>query len=98
MKSHSMTSSFDVAGFKSLESVRPNHDVSVLWKRFAQLFNISGLLERMATWLTTPAEPQIYKRRGRNGKVYYRLYDPRTDQRRVFSSEEDIRIWFEQRY
>lgn len=59
---------------------------------------MSGLLHHLATFLAGPAEPQIYQRRDRRGKVYFRLYDPRTDQQRVFSSEEEIRIWFDQRY
>ncbi len=103
MKSYSMTSSLDVAGLKSFEPprathARATHHGPAFWKRFAQLFHISGLLERVAQWLVGPVEPQIYQRHDRRGKAYYRLYDPKTDQRRLFSSEEDMRIWLDQRF
>ncbi|ETX00111.1 hypothetical protein [Candidatus Entotheonella palauensis] len=98
MKSYSIAPNLNVAGLKSLESSRPAHDFSALWKRFGQLFHISGLLERVANWLAGPVEPQIYKRLDRRGNAYYRLYDPKTDQSRFFSSEEDVRIWLDQRF
>lgn len=98
MKSHSLAPRLNAAGLKSLDSARHAPDFSDLWQRVVKFFNVSGLLHRTATFLRAPAEPQIYKRHDRRGKVYFRLYDPRTDQHRVFSSEEDLRIWFDQRY
>ena len=98
MKTYSMTPSLDVGGLKSLKPARPAPDFSALRKRVGQLFHVSGLLERVTNWLVGPVEPQIYKRLDRRGKPYYRLYDPKTDQRRVFSSEEDVRIWLDQRF
>ncbi len=98
MKSHTLSPRLNAPGLRSLESVRYTPDVSALWQSLISLFHIPGFWHRVAAFLTGPTEPQIYSRRDRRGKVYYRLYDPRTDQRRVFSSEEDIRIWLDQRY
>lgn len=98
MKSHSIAPNFNVAGLKSFESSRAIQDGPTFWKRFGQLFQLSGLLERVAGWLVGPVEPQIYKRHDRRGVVYYKLYDPKTAQHRFFSFEEDVRIWLDQRF
>ena len=98
MKTYSMTPHLDVAGLKSFEAPRSIPSGPALWKRVAQLLHVPGLLERAANWLVGPVEPQIYKRQDRRGQTYYRLYDPKTDQRRMFSTEEEMRIWLDQRF
>lgn len=98
MKSHSLSPRLNAPGLRSLVSVRYTIDFSALGKGLINLFHIPGFWQRVANFMTGPNEPQIYTRRDRRGNVYFRLYDPRTDQHRVFNSEEDIRIWFDQRY
>ncbi|MEM8604754.1 MAG: hypothetical protein AAGF24_13075 [Cyanobacteria bacterium P01_H01_bin.121] len=44
------------------------------------------------------AEPIISERRGRDGTVYYQVYDPVYDEIHTFAAEDEVRIWLEQRY
>ncbi|MGP1384831.1 MAG: hypothetical protein ACTS2F_14795 [Thainema sp.] len=43
-------------------------------------------------------EPRITKRVDRWGNLYFSVYDPIDRSFRVFTSEQEIRIWLEQRY
>lgn len=44
------------------------------------------------------AEPSIRMRRDRQGKPYFTAYDPFSQTHHRFTSEQDVRIWLEERY
>ena len=44
------------------------------------------------------SDPKVVWKRDRQGLVYLQAYDPRTNSYHYFSSEQDVRIWIEQRY
>jgi hypothetical protein len=43
-------------------------------------------------------EPQVLQRRDRKGNNYFKTYDPETRKSNTFSSEQEIRIWLDQRH
>ena len=47
--------------------------------------------------LTAPADVKIQKI-NRNGSTYWSVYDPTSGQSAYLSSEQEVRIWLEQRY
>jgi hypothetical protein len=60
-----------------------------LWNRF---WNTLGHI------LTQSSEPSITQKRDRFGHDSFRVYDPMTRKYGEFSSEQEIRVWLEQRY
>jgi len=48
--------------------------------------------------LTPSNDPQIYEKRDRHGNTYFHVYDPLTGLSSTFSSEDEIRIWLDQRF
>jgi len=59
---------------------------------------LSMLAQTMVAALAKNSEPRIWQSRDRNGSVAWHLYDPLTNQHARFYSEQEIRIWLEQRY
>jgi hypothetical protein len=63
---------------------------------------LTSLLQQFKTsltkLLTCSSEPQIWQKRDRQGNLVWRMYDPQTNQSAVFASEEEVRIWLEERY
>lgn len=47
--------------------------------------------------LSAPSDIRIQKI-NRNGSTYWSLYDPTTGRSAYLSSEQEVRIWLEQRY
>ncbi len=56
------------------------------------------LLERLLTFLSGRREPRIWRNRDRSGNWYFRVSDPVTGASSVFGSEQEVRVWLEQRY
>ncbi len=48
--------------------------------------------------ITNRYEPQVSHRRDRKGNNYFKTYDPETRKSNTFSSEQEIRIWLDQRH
>lgn len=49
-------------------------------------------------YLTRPNEVRIWQVSDRQGKTYWKAYDPYTNTTTYVSSENDLRVWLEQRY
>jgi hypothetical protein len=60
-----------------------------IWNRFWNTLGHS---------LIQPSEPSITHKRNRFGQDSFRVYDPMTRKYGEFSSEQEIRVWLEQRY
>lgn len=43
-------------------------------------------------------EPQVWHKRDRAGNTYWQVFDPVTGYFTYFSSEQEVRIWIEERY
>lgn len=44
------------------------------------------------------SEPKIYQRHDRHGNIYFKVYDPVTHQIGTFNTEQEVRVWLDQRY
>jgi hypothetical protein len=59
---------------------------------FEQIWNL--LLKAFAN----SSEPQIYQKHDRHGNMYFKVYDPVTRQFGTFTTEQEVRVWLDQRY
>lgn len=75
-----------------IEEVKPAKPNSIKLPDLEQLWNF--VLEI----LTRSPEPKIYEKHDRNGKLYFQVYDPITHQSSTFNTEQEVRIWLDQRY
>lgn len=48
--------------------------------------------------IMTVDEPKVFQKCNRTGNVHFEVYDPKCRQRMTFGSEQEVRIWLEQRY
>jgi hypothetical protein len=54
--------------------------------------------ESLTQLFTRNTEPYIWQKRDRHGNLFWQLYDPSTNRSATFSSEDEVRIWLEERY
>lgn len=57
-----------------------------------------GLSANLIDALCGSQEPRIRQKIDRLGNRYYRVYDPVANAHYLFTSEEAVRVWLEQRY
>lgn len=58
---------------------------------------IKAIGDKIATFLTTGNELHVWKNQ-QHGHVIWHVYDPMTERKEQFFSEEELRFWLEQRY
>jgi hypothetical protein len=49
-------------------------------------------------YLTRPDEIRVWQVNDRHGEAFWKAYDPRSNTTSYLSSEDDLRVWLEQRY
>ena len=59
---------------------------------------LAALGHYLQDWLVNSHEPLIKERCDRQGNRYWQVYDPTTQDFRYCESENEVRIWLEQRY
>lgn len=75
-----------------IEESRPVKQTSIKLPGLEQLWNsVLGMLIRSS-------EPKIYQKHDHNGNLYFQVYDPIAHQTSTFSSEQEVRVWLDQRY
>lgn len=52
----------------------------------------------LVQYLTRPNEVRIWQVSDRQGESYWKAYDPYTNTTNYLNSENDLRVWLEQRY
>lgn len=52
----------------------------------------------LSAFATGNHEPQIHRRRDRQGNTYFWVYDPTSQQSQILDTEQAVRAWLEQRY
>ncbi|MBD3883749.1 hypothetical protein IFO70_18460 [Phormidium tenue FACHB-886] len=72
--------------------------VSAKALRPAQPSRLRHFWERLLTLLSGRTEPQIWRKRDRAGNWYFQVFDPATGELSMLGSEQEVRIWIEQRY
>lgn len=59
---------------------------------------VSQWVNDLKTLLLSGSEPRVYWRRDRNGKSYFKIYDPVTRETVYCDSQTEARAYLEQRY
>ncbi|NJL99210.1 MAG: hypothetical protein HC818_07435 [Synechococcaceae cyanobacterium RM1_1_27] len=59
---------------------------------------VSHGLQQFAQFVTQPNELRIRVRQTRDGRTLWTAYDPDNGRSAIFSSEEDLLIWLDNRY
>jgi hypothetical protein len=88
-----MNSSTSYSNTKSFDSSPPNSSAHGLQLGRA----IKAIGDKIATFLTTGNELHVWTNQ-QHGHVIWHVYDPMTEHKEQFSSEEELRLWLEQRY
>ena len=61
--------------------------------------SITNILRKVERSLkTNNHEPQVERKRDRNGNQYWLVHDARTAKTHTFGSEGDVRVWIENRH
>ncbi|HBR00157.1 MULTISPECIES: hypothetical protein [Roseofilum] len=66
-------------------SIFPGDRLQKLWNYFVAIW-----------WYSD--EPRITEKKDRDGNWIYHVYDPLSHQHLMFDSEQEVRVWLEERY
>jgi hypothetical protein len=65
-------------------------------KRILELWHTAC---RFASWLLIdPTQPLIHEKRDRHGRLYWKVYDPRTGHSIICDSEQEVCVWIEEHW
>ena len=68
----------------------------------ADVFHPMDSLRTAGSWLSQHLchadEPRVWKTSDRSGQVHWHVYDPLTNRYAAFDSEDETRVWLEERY
>lgn len=68
-------------------------------KRFNILLPVQIIWQSLVKWIASGSELQVWQESDRHGRTFcWHAYDPETRNHACFGSEEEIRMWIEQRY
>jgi hypothetical protein len=76
-----------IADYQELEGFN-QHRKDSIWNRIGQT---------VRHWLNTSPEPRV-RMKYSAGQAHWRVYDPTTQRSERFETEQEVRIWLEQRY
>jgi hypothetical protein len=71
---------------------------SRLRRRLSKFQRLSRLWENLINALAGRSEPQIHRKRDRQGNWYFQVYDPVSRRSATLFSEREMRAWIDQRY
>lgn len=64
----------------------------------SEILIMKVLILLLASFCSKANEPKISSRKNNYGNVYFRVYDPQTKRNSNFSSEQEVRMWLDNRY
>ncbi len=67
-------------------------------KQPTPLAQLKVLAQRLIHWLATKPELTVKQKVDRSGNVFWYVYDPTTERTAYLASEEEVRIWIEERF
>lgn len=73
-------------------------DAKTARRKSIKLPNWEQLWNSALEFFTRSPEPKIYEKRDGAGNLYFQVYDPIAHQSSTFSTEQEVRIWLDQRY
>jgi len=59
---------------------------------------LSQVFQRVLGWFAPSHEPHIWSTTANDGQTCWHIYDPMYQQRLTMVSEEEVRIWLDERY
>lgn len=66
--------------------------------KWHQQNKLISLWQSVVRFLETSSEPQVWTTEDKNHQTQWNVFDPVTGQSAQFNSEEDVRVWLEERY
>ena len=86
----------------SINICRCSQSSRSFWKSINPLAKLTTFakygLQYFWRYFSQRQEPKIWQKRDRYGNLYWVVYDPTTGHSSCFSSEQEVRVWLEQRY
>ena len=76
----------------------PHPAVQAEAKQPTPLAQLKVLAQRLIHWLVTKPELTVKQKVNRSGNVFWYVYDPMTERTAYLTSEEEVRIWIEERF
>jgi hypothetical protein len=76
-----------IADYQALEGFN-QHPRNSIWNQIGQTFR---------HWLNTSPEPRV-RMKYHAGQTYWQVYDPTTQRSEQLATEQEVRVWLEQRY
>ena len=76
----------------------PHPAVQAKAKQPTPLAQLKVLAQRLIHWLVTKPELTVKQKVDRSGNVFWYVYDPMTERTAYLTSEEEVRIWIEERF
>ena len=83
----------------ALEGQRPiqsNYSIARVWAEAKRRLSLVG--GALLTYLCGSTDLSVAAKRDLRGNTLFIAYDPVSQQRRTFSSEQELRVWDDQRY
>jgi hypothetical protein len=110
MKSYNSFSDFD--SFSELDSTsgaklivfKPQNATSQvvaaekLRQKSSRISRVSQFWQSFVRFLSGSSEPRISQKRDRSGNLYFQVHDPVSGQSLSLYSEQEVRMWIDQRY
>ncbi len=81
---------------EQLTEISLNQKLTNLSQALVTTFKDAGA--SLVHYLTCPNEIRIWQVSDRQGEIYWKAYDPYTNTTNYLSSENDLRVWLEQRH
>lgn len=96
MKPNSLYAQLELIPEPAEQPIQTDYSLGRAWGAVKTRFGPLGIA--LLAYFCGSTEPHIRLKRDHDGNTLFVAYDPVSQQRRNFSSEQDLRVWVEQRY
>ena len=76
--------------------IQTDYSIARVWAGAKQRLSLVG--DALLTYLCGATDLSVTVKRDRRGNTLFIAYDPVSQQRRTFVSEQELRVWADQRY
>lgn len=96
MKPNSLYAQLELIPEPLERSIQTDYSIARVWAGAKQRLSAVGIA--LLTYLCGSTDLSVTVRRNHRGNTLFVAYDPVTQQRHTFSSEQELRVWVDQRY
>lgn len=96
MKPNSLYAQLELIPEPLERSGQSDYSIAQIWAGTKQ--HLSAVGTALLTYLCGSADLRVTVKRNYRGNTRFVAYDPVTQQRHTFSSEQELRVWVDQRY